>query len=186
MLYQLRFATFRRIARQLGQVAPAVRVAIAALSLSAAGFVGILTREGYSEKAYPDPVHGTAVPTIGFGSTEDVKMGDRTTPVAAAQRTLREVRTFEGGIKRCADGVELFPAEYDLYIELAHNIGPTLFCKSTLLKRLKAREYRAACEQILVFDRSGKEICSEPGNKVCGGLWKDRLRLHKACMEVQG
>jgi lysozyme len=181
----LRLALFQRFVRQLGQAAQGVRVAIAVLSLSAAGFVGILTREGYSEKAYPDPVHGTAVPTIGFGSTENVKMGDRTTPVAAAQRTLREVRSFEGGIKRCADGVELLPAEYDLYIELAHNIGPGLFCRSTLLKKLKAREYRAACEQILAFDRAGDQICSEPGNKVCPGLWKDRLRLHKACVEAQ-
>ena len=61
-----------------------VRIAIAALSLSAAGFVGLLNREGFEPTAYPDPVHGTKLPTIGFGSTEGVKMGDTITPVAAS------------------------------------------------------------------------------------------------------
>ena len=72
-----------------------VRIAIAALTLSAAGFVGILNREGFEPMAYPDPVHGTKLPTIGFGSTEGVKMGDTITPVAAVNRSLREVRVFE-------------------------------------------------------------------------------------------
>lgn len=35
-----------------------VRIAVAALSLSAAGFVGILTREEYREQAYADPTYG--------------------------------------------------------------------------------------------------------------------------------
>lgn len=65
-----------------------VRIAVAALKLSAAGFVGILNREGYEPAAYPDPVHGTKLPTIGFGSTEGVKMGDTITPVAAVNRRL--------------------------------------------------------------------------------------------------
>ncbi len=59
-----------------------VRIAIAALTLSAAGFVGILNREGYGPVAYPDPVHGTKLPTIGFRSTEGVRIGDTITPVA--------------------------------------------------------------------------------------------------------
>ena len=49
------------------------RTAIAALALSATGLVYIAQREGYSEQAYPDPVHGAAVPTVGFGTTHGVK-----------------------------------------------------------------------------------------------------------------
>ena len=78
-----------------------VRIAIAALSLSAAGFVGLLNREGFEPTAYPDPVHGTKLPTIGFGSTEGVRMGDTITPVAAVNRSLREVRVFENALKAC-------------------------------------------------------------------------------------
>lgn len=63
-----------------------VRVAVAALTLSAAVFVGILNRENIKLEAYPDPVHGWQVPTIGAGSTEGVKRGDKITPLQAINR----------------------------------------------------------------------------------------------------
>ena len=62
------------------------RIAVAALALSASGLVYIAQREGYSEQAYPDPVHGTKVPTAGFGSTGGIKMGDTLPPVRALVR----------------------------------------------------------------------------------------------------
>ncbi|KEH07087.1 hypothetical protein GY14_30295, partial [Delftia tsuruhatensis] len=62
------------------------RIGILALALSATGLVYIAQREGYSEAAYPDPVHGAKVPTVGFGTTEGVKVGDKTTPVRALIR----------------------------------------------------------------------------------------------------
>ncbi|MFQ1974448.1 lysozyme [Aeromonas veronii] len=157
-----------------------VRIAIAALTLSAAGFVGVLNREGFEPVAYPDPVHGTKLPTIGFGSTEGVKMGDTITPVAAVNRSLREVRVFENALKTCIK-VPLHQYEFDAYVELSHNIGPGAFCRSTIVKRLNAGDYPGACEAILLFKRSGNQDCSAPGNRVCPGLWKDRLRLNAKC-----
>ena len=76
------------------------RIAVAALSLSAAAFVGILTREGYTDRAVI-PVPGD-VPTYGFGTTEGVRMGDTTTPVEAVQRALNDASKYEGALKRCA------------------------------------------------------------------------------------
>ena len=58
------------------------RIAIAALALSASGLVYIAQREGYQEQAYPDPVHGTKVPTVGFGTTQGVKMATHCRPCA--------------------------------------------------------------------------------------------------------
>ncbi|MGY3892837.1 lysozyme [Aeromonas enterica] len=157
-----------------------LRIAIAALTLSAAGFVGVLNREGFSPTAYPDPVRGTALPTLGFGSTEGVKMGDTITPLQAINRSMREVRVFEIALKDCIQ-VPLYQYEYDAYVELAYNIGPGAFCRSTIVKRLNAGDYPGACEAILLFKRAGKQDCSEPGNRVCSGLWKDRLRLNAKC-----
>ncbi|MCZ0750113.1 lysozyme [Aeromonas enteropelogenes] len=157
-----------------------VRIAIAALALSAAGFVGLLNREGYEPVAYPDPVHGTRVPTLGFGSTEGVRMGDTIDPVAAVNRSLREIREFEHALKQCIK-VPLHQYEYDAYVELSHNIGPGAFCRSTIVKRLNVGDYPGACEAILLFKRAGNQDCSVPGNRVCAGLWKDRLRLHAKC-----
>ena len=70
-----------------------LRLPIAALALSAAGYVGIVGHEGYTDGAVrPLP---TDVPTYGFGSTigpdgQPVKMGDRITPPAAVALSLRE------------------------------------------------------------------------------------------------
>lgn len=156
------------------------RMWLAALVLSAAGLVGIAVDEGYSGKAIPDPVKGTAVPTLGFGTTGGVKMGDTTTPVKALQRKLQDVQSFEGAIKRCVT-VPLYQYEYDAYINLAYNIGPAAFCSSTLVKRLNASDYPGACDGILMWKMVGSVDCSTPGNKTCSGLWERRQRLHKQC-----
>lgn len=160
------------------------RIAVSALALSAAGLVGILTREDIKLQAYPDPVHGWAVPTIGAGSIDGVKQGDTITPLGAVQRTLREVQVFEGRLKGCMKA-PLHQGEYDAYMELAHNIGPGAFCASTLVKRLNSGDYLAACDAILMWDRVGTQVCSVPGNRVCPGLWRDRLRVHAKCIEAQ-
>ena len=166
----------------------ATRQLIAVLALSATGLIGIVAREGYSDKAYPDPVHGTAVPTIGFGTTEGVRMGDTTAPVPALQRALRDVQKYEGALKQCVTA-PLHQHEYDAYVSLAYNIGGFNFCTggragqtSTLVQRLNAGDYAGACDAILGWKYAGGIDCSAPGNTRCAGLWKDRLRLHAQCM----
>lgn len=161
------------------------RSLIAILALSAAGLVGIAVDEGYTAKAVPDPVKGTAVPTIGFGTTGGVRMGDTTTPVKALERKLSDVQKYEGAIKQCVK-VPLYQYEYDAYINLAYNIGPNAFCTSTIVKRLNAQDYPGACDAILMWKRVGDVDCSAPGNKTCSGLWERRKRLHSQCLgEVQ-
>ena len=53
------------------------RVHVAALALSASAIVGIALHESFVPTAYT-PVPGD-VPTIGFGTTEGVKIGDKIT-----------------------------------------------------------------------------------------------------------
>ncbi|MGL4639742.1 MAG: glycoside hydrolase family protein, partial [Shewanella sp.] len=75
------------------------RIKISLLTLSAAAFVGLLAHEGYREQAYI-PVPGD-VPTIGFGTTVGVKMGDKITPPSAIARALQDANKFEGALKQC-------------------------------------------------------------------------------------
>jgi lysozyme len=158
-----------------------MRVAVAGLSLSAAAFVGILTREGYTDHAII-PVKGD-VPTVGFGTTQGVQMGDRTTPVRAVQRALADASEYERAVKRCVTA-PLYPEEYDLWIDFVYNIGPTSFCASTAVRLLNQRQYTAACDQILRWKFVKGYDCSTPGNRVCHGLWKDRLRQHEECVKA--
>ena len=117
---------------------PFPRSALAALSLSAAGLVGIALHEGYSDRAIT-PVKGD-VPTIGFGTTAGVKPGDTTTPPKALARALQDVRKFEGALKQCVR-VPLHQHEYDAFVSFAYNVGPGAFCGSTLVKLLNAQDY---------------------------------------------
>lgn len=121
------------------------RIVIAALTLSAAGFVGITGHEGFTDKAVI-PVAGD-VPTIGFGTTQGVKMGDKITPPQALKRALVDVGKFEGAVKQCVT-VPLHQYEYDAYVDLAYNIGPTAFCNSTLVARLNEGAYAEACAHV--------------------------------------
>jgi lysozyme len=157
------------------------RMGIAALVLSAAALVGLAVDEGYTAKAVPDPVKGKAVPTIGFGTTGGVHMGDTTTPVQALQRKFRDVQTFEGAVKRCVQ-VPLYQYEYDAYINLTYNIGPAAFCGSSIVKRLNAGDYTGACNAILMWKMVGDVNCSVPGNNLCPGLWARRQRLQRQCL----
>lgn len=132
------------------------RTTIAALSLSAAALVGIVTHEGYSDKAYT-PVPGD-VQTIGFGTTEGVKPGDTITPTKALARALTDIGKFEGAIKKCVK-VPLHQHEYDAYLSIAYNIGSGAFCGSTLVRKLNAGDYAGACTEILKWDRfQGKPL----------------------------
>lgn len=98
------------------------------------------------------------VPTIGFGTTGGVNLGDKITPPKALGRALTDVQKFEGAIKQCVT-VPLHQHEYDAYVSLTYNIGAGAFCKSTLVKKLNAGDYSGACEQILVWDKfKGKPL----------------------------
>jgi lysozyme len=139
-----------------GRLMGRVRMLVIACCLSAAGFVGIANREGYTDKAVR-PVPGD-VPTIGFGTTEGVKMGDTITPPKALERALRDVGKFEGAIKRCVT-VPLYQHEFDAYTSLAYNIGENAFCGSTLVRKLNAADYAGACAEISKWDKfQGKPL----------------------------
>ena len=139
--------------------------------MSAAALVGLLSHEGYSDKTII-PIKGD-VPTIGFGTTDGVKMGDSTTPVKALTRALQDVQKFEGALKTCVK-VPLHQYEYDAYINLTYNIGSRAFCSSTLVKKLNQQDYDGACKEILRWDKAG--------GRVVRGLTNRRQKEYKQCI----
>lgn len=131
------------------------RIMIPALSLSAAGLVGIVAHEGYVDTAM-QPLPGDKL-TIGFGSTtrsdgSPVQPGDKTTPTKALQQAARSIEVKESALKRCFVGIKLYQHEYDAYVSLSYNVGAGAVCKSTIPQKLAALDYEAACRTILDFD----------------------------------
>lgn len=147
------------------------RTRLAGLTLSAAALVGLALSEGYTDRAV-QPLPGDKW-TVGFGTTDNVKPGDTISPPKALERKLRDVQAFEGALKQCVT-VPLAQHEYDAYVSLAYNIGSTAFCSSTLVRLLNAGEYRAACDQILRWDKfKGQPV---------RGLTQRRQREHQRCI----
>ena len=172
-------------------------MAIGGLALSAAAFVKLLTAEDYTDTAVI-PTKGD-VPTIGFGTTSGVKMGDRITPLKAVQRALVDSSKYEGALRQCITA-DLHQAEYDLYAPLSYNIGPTNFCyardktgkitgPSILARKLNAGDYVGACNAILEYKYAAGYDCSTlidgKPNRRCYGVWLRRLEAHQACMQAQ-
>ena len=156
-----------------------VRSALAVLTLAASTLVGIAVHEGYKGEAYI-PVPGD-VPTIGYGTTAGVKMGDKTTPTRSLVRLLDELEgVYAQGVKRCVT-VPLYQYEYEAFVRLAYNVGVPTFCRKALpgkpdnlIDLINKGKYAEACERIEAFKYG-------PGRKVLPGLVKRRAEERKIC-----
>lgn len=146
------------------------RMTISALAVSAVAIVGIALHEGYRGEAYKDVV---GVPTIGYGETKGVKMGDKTTPDRALVQLLSSANKHADAIRQCIH-VPLYQHEFDAFVSLAYNIGTGAFCGSTLVKKLNAGDYSGACSEIKRWNRAG--------GKVLNGLVKRREAEYQMCV----
>lgn len=157
------------------------RIAIAAISMSAAGLVGIVLHEGYTP-VVTIPVAGDK-PTIGFGTTDGVKHGDTTTPPKALARALQDVNKFEGAIKQCVK-VPLHQYEYDAFVSFAYNVGSANFCGSTLVKKLNNQDYSGACSELLRWTFVQGKDCKIKANG-CSGIVKRREQEFRQCVGIK-
>ena len=148
------------------------RTAIAALTLSASALVGIAVHESYRGSAYlPTP---NDVPTIGFGTTDGVQMGDKITPERALVRLLADADRFQRDLKACVGDVPMHQHEWDAVVSWAYNVGTGAACRSTLVRKLKAGDYPGACAELLKWDKQG--------GVVLRGLTIRRQAEYKTCM----
>jgi len=169
-------------------VATGLRIAVAALTLSAAGFIGIVLNEGYTSTAIV-PTTGD-VPTVGFGSTKNadgsaVKLGDTTTPPRALQTAQAHISRDEVVFRDSLLGVELSQEEYDVYLDFVYQYGTANWMGSSMRRQLLAGNYRAACDALLLYRYAGGYDCSTPGNTRCAGVWTRQQTRHAKCLAAQ-
>lgn len=106
--------------------------------------------EGLRQWAYRDPI---GLPTICFGSTKGVQMGDfRTVPECKALLT-KEMMDVVSRLDTCRPGLPINVLA--AFADASYNLGPAIACdttKSTAARFLAAGDYRAACDQLLRWD----------------------------------
>lgn len=146
------------------------RSTVAALVISAATLVGIAANEGYVGEAYKDLA---GIPTIGFGETSGVVMGQKTDPIRAMIQLEKSINIHAHGMAKCIR-VPLTQGEYNAYLDFTYNVGVNAFCTSTLNKKLNAMDYDGACKELLRWDKvNGKPVL---------GLTRRRQAEYKQCI----
>jgi lysozyme len=149
---------------------PVVRIAVAALTLSAAGFGGIATHESYRGTAYI-PIPGDR-PTIGFGSTfwfdgTPVNLGDKIDVITAMKLKLAHIGKDEAVLKKCVTA-PVSQAEYDLLVGHGYQYGMNATCGSTLMKLTNEGRYVEACHQYSRWTFASGKNCRIPANECTG------------------
>lgn len=129
--------------------------------------------EGLRQWAYRDP---PGIPTICFGSTAGVKMGDfRTVPECKALLT-KEMSGVISAVDACRPGL---PAPVlAAFSDAAYNLGPKVACddkRSTAARLLRAGDYAGACHQLLRWDKANilGFLVALPGLTTRRGLERD-------------
>lgn len=146
------------------------RIVVASLTLSGAGLIGIAVHEDWRDTAYLPTKDD--VPTIGFGSTKDVKLGDRITVTRGLVRLKEDATEAEKAVRKCAP-VPMFQHEFDAWVSFTFNVGSGAFCSSTAAKLLNEGKYAEACAQMDRWVYQGKNVLP--------GLVKRRAEERKLC-----
>lgn len=147
--------------------------AVGALALSLIGGF-----EGLRTTAYRDVV---GIPTICFGETKGVHMGDKAS-VEQCKTMLadRLIKDFEPEMRACITKPDAIPDKsYVAFLSLSYNIGSGAFCKSSVVTNINKGNYEAACNSLLSFNKArvnGKLT-------VVKGLDTRRKEENKLCME---
>jgi len=127
---------------------------LTAIGLAAVSVVGAF--EGLRTTAYRDSV---GVPTVCFGETRGVKMGDRYTPEQCKTMLGDGLVEFEQGMRRCLKNPDGLPdGPYVAFLSLSYNIGTGAFCGSSVVRDANANDLTDACNAITAWNKAGGRV----------------------------
>lgn len=162
-----------------------------AVAVSAGYLVAPL--EGKSNTAYKDMV---GIPTICYGQTKGVKLGDYKTDEECEKDLAEDLAKYNTTMKKNVK-VPLKDYEEVAYTSFIWNIGETKWNSSTLLKKLNAGDSLGACKELLRWNKAtfnkrtadvqikNGEYCStnKDGSYSCSvkGLTNRRVAEYSVC-----
>jgi lysozyme len=127
------------------------------MKMSSRGLALVKEFEGFRSTWYRCPA---GVLTIGYGHTGRLPTGVAA-PLTEAQgsRLLadRLAREFEPGV-RAAVTVDLTDGQYSALVSFAYNVGLGNLKKSTLLKKVNARDFEGAAAEFAKWTRGGGRV----------------------------
>jgi lysozyme len=122
-------------------------------ALAATAVAAVGAYEGLRLAAYRDPV---GVPTVCYGETRGIRMGQKFTKAECDQMLLKALDEFGDGIEKCVPNLKSVPEKrYVAHLSLAYNIGVGGYCKSSIARLQKAGDDLAACDRFLLYNKAG-------------------------------
>lgn len=106
--------------------------------------------EGLRTVAYRDPV---GIPTICFGETKGVRLGDKATVDECKGMLGSRVEEFGRGVDACVK-VPLPDTRKAAFVSFSYNVGTQAFCSSTLVRKLNAGDTVGACDELLRWTKA--------------------------------
>jgi lysozyme len=142
-------------------------------TVSAAAIALVGAWEGLRLTAYRDVI---GVPTVCYGETYGVKLGDKHTKAECNSMLLRSLKKHEAGMRKCLKDPDAIPGKsYVAFVSLTYNIGVGGFCRSTARKRLDRGDVKGACDAATWFKKAG--------GRTIRGLVNRRAAEHRLCLE---
>jgi lysozyme len=108
--------------------------------------------EGLETTAYRDIV---GVPTVCYGETRGVKMGDTYTKEQCMDMLKVAVGDYYRKIEPCMTNKNIPVGVQASILELAYNVGTGAACKSTMMKLANQGKYKEACRELDKWVKAG-------------------------------
>ena len=126
------------------------------MKIDATGLALLKDFEGCSLTAYPDI---TGVPTMGYGFTVGVKMGDTMTQEQCDDRLQREIRAYEIAVWNAVAG-DVTQNEFSALVSFSWNVGIAGMQKSSVIRAHNRGDKQAAARAFGMWNKAGGKIIS--------------------------
>ncbi len=121
-------------------------------AVAAAAIALVSTFEGLRTVAYRDPI---GIPTVCFGETRGVKMGDSYTKQQCKDMLGDSLVEYEQGMRACMKEPDKVPnGAYVSFLSFSYNVGTKAFCNSTLARKMNAGDIKGACNELPKWDKA--------------------------------
>lgn len=127
--------------------------------------------EGLRTTAYRDSV---GIPTICYGETKGVRMGDTKTKAQCDAMFVKRLDEFATKVEGCITRPMSDKTEV-AFVSLAYNIGSGGFCSSSVVREYNKGNLKVACNKMELFNKAG--------GRVLFGLVKRRSAEASLCLE---
>lgn len=124
------------------------------MKLTDKGIELIKNSESCRLEAYLCPAQ---IPTIAYGKTKGVKLGMKISQSQAEEFLRQDLAEFEEGVKKLVK-VPLTDNQFSALVSFSYNLGLGALSKSTLLKKLNAKDYAGAATEFKRWVRGGGKV----------------------------